>query len=133
MTRSGLSHSTRLSIGPQMSHPTLLSKSRPVATCRAIRARPFVAFCPELFRTKPAVELPAVVMAVVVYNIIKAPMGWAVVCDGVKLGGIYGSKEAALEATTVAASFALRDGAGLQINAPDEEPFFGRAGPNYDA
>jgi|HubBroStandDraft_5_1064220.scaffolds.fasta_scaffold1503982_2 hypothetical protein len=59
-------------------------------------------------------------MAVVVYNIIKAPMGWAVVCDGVKLGGIYGSKEAALEATTVAASFALRDGAGLQINAPDE-------------
>ena len=37
-------------------------------------------------------------MAVIVYNIVKAPMGWAVFCDGVKLGGIYGSKEAALEA-----------------------------------
>jgi hypothetical protein len=59
-------------------------------------------------------------MAVVVYNIVKAPMGWAVFCDGVKLGGIYGSKEAALEATTVAAAFVLRDGGGLQINAPDD-------------
>jgi hypothetical protein len=59
-------------------------------------------------------------MAVIVYNIVKAPMGWAVFCDGVKLGGIYGSKEAALEATTVAAAFVLRDGGGLQINAPDD-------------
>ena len=63
-------------------------------------------------------------MSVVVYNIVKAPMGWAVACDGVKLGGIYGSKEAALEATTVAAAFVLRDGGGVQINAPDD------AGPN---
>jgi hypothetical protein len=38
-------------------------------------------------------------MTVVVYNIVKAPMGWAVFCDGAKLGGICGSKEAALEAT----------------------------------
>jgi hypothetical protein len=59
-------------------------------------------------------------MAVIVYNIVKAPMGWAVFCDGVKLGGIYGSKEAALEATTIAAAFVLRDGGGLQINAPDD-------------
>jgi hypothetical protein len=59
-------------------------------------------------------------MAVIVYNIVKATMGWAVFCDGVKLGGIYGSKEAALEATTVAAAFVLRDGGGLQINAPDD-------------
>jgi hypothetical protein len=59
-------------------------------------------------------------MAVTVYNIVKAPMGWAVLCDGVKLGGIYGSKEAALEATTVAAAFVFRDGGGLQINAPDD-------------
>jgi hypothetical protein len=51
-------------------------------------------------------------MAVIVYNIAKAPMGWAVFCDGIKLGGIYGSKEAALEATTVAAAFVLRDGGG---------------------
>jgi hypothetical protein len=58
-------------------------------------------------------------MTVVVYNIVKAPMGWAVFCDGVKLGGICGSKEAALEATTVAAAFVLRDGGGVQINAPD--------------
>jgi hypothetical protein len=57
-------------------------------------------------------------MTVVVYNIVKAPMGWAVFCD-VKLGGICGSKEAALEATTVAAAFILRDGGGVQINAPD--------------
>lgn len=59
-------------------------------------------------------------MAVIVYNIVKAPMGWAVSCDGVRLGGIYGSKEAALEATTVAAAFVLRDGGGVQINAPDD-------------
>ena len=59
-------------------------------------------------------------MAVVVYNIVKAPMGWAVFCDGIKLGGIYGSKEAALEATTVAAAFVLRDGGGVQISAPDD-------------
>ena len=59
-------------------------------------------------------------MAVIIYNIVKAPMGWAVFCDSVKLGGIYGSKEAALEATTVAAAFVLRDGGGLQINAPDD-------------
>jgi hypothetical protein len=59
-------------------------------------------------------------MAVVVYNIVKAPMGWAVACDGIKLAGIYGSKEAALEATTVAAAFVLRDGGGVQINAPDD-------------
>lgn len=59
-------------------------------------------------------------MAVIVYNIVKAPMGWAVSCDGVRLGGIYGSKEAALEATTVAAAFVLRDGGGVQINGPDD-------------
>ena len=59
-------------------------------------------------------------MAVIVYNISKAPMGWAVLCDGVKLGGIYGSKEAALEATTIAAAFVLREGGGVQITAPDD-------------
>jgi hypothetical protein len=53
-----------------------------------------------------------------IYNIIKAPLGWSIFCDGVKLGGVYGSKEAALEAATVAATFAVRDGTGIQINVP---------------
>jgi hypothetical protein len=53
-----------------------------------------------------------------VYNIVKAPLGWLIYCDGVKLGGVYGSKEAALEAATVAATFAVREGAGIQINVP---------------
>jgi hypothetical protein len=51
-----------------------------------------------------------------VYNIVKAALGWSIYCDGVKLGGIYASKEAALEAVTIAAAFAFRDGAGVQIN-----------------
>ncbi len=62
-----------------------------------------------------------------VYNIVKAPLGWLIYCDGVKLGGVYGSKEAALEAATVAATFAVREGAGIQINVPsapesDDDP-----------
>jgi hypothetical protein len=36
----------------------------------------------------------------------------------VQTGGIYGSKEAALEAAAVAAALAVRDGAGIQINVP---------------
>jgi len=59
-------------------------------------------------------------MAILVFNIVKAPMGWSLFCDGVRLGGIYGSKEAGLEAATVAAAFVLRDGGGVQINAPDD-------------
>jgi hypothetical protein len=48
------------------------------------------------------------------------PAGVVIYSDGVKLGGIYGSKEAAFEAATVAAMFAVRDGAGVQINIPSE-------------
>jgi hypothetical protein len=55
-----------------------------------------------------------------VYNIVKAPLEWSIYSDGVKLVGIYGSKEAAFEAATVAAMFAVRDGAGVQINIPSE-------------
>jgi hypothetical protein len=54
-----------------------------------------------------------------IYNIVKAPLGWSIFCDGVKIGGVYGSKEAALEAATVAAAFAVRDGTGIQINVPN--------------
>jgi hypothetical protein len=53
-----------------------------------------------------------------IYNIVKAPLGWSINCDDVKLGGVYGSKEAAFEAVTIAATFAVRDGAGVQINVP---------------
>ena len=54
------------------------------------------------------------------YNIVKAPSGWSVYCDGAMLGGNYGSKEAALEAATVAATLTVRDGAGVQINVPSK-------------
>jgi hypothetical protein len=57
-------------------------------------------------------------MSTCVYNIVKAPVGWSIFCDGMRIGGVYGTKEAALEAAAVAASFAIRDGAGIQINAP---------------
>jgi hypothetical protein len=57
-------------------------------------------------------------MTSTVYNIAKAALGWSIYCDRVRLGGVYASKEAALEAATVAAVFAVRDGAGVQINIP---------------
>ena len=34
--------------------------------------------------------------------------------------GVYGTKEAAFEAAMVAASFAIRSGDGVQINAPSD-------------
>jgi hypothetical protein len=40
--------------------------------------------------------------------------------DGARVGGVYGTKEAAFEAAMVAASFAVRDGDGIQINAPSD-------------
>ena len=59
-------------------------------------------------------------MAISKYNVAKAPLGWSVYCDGVKIGGVFGSKVAAFEAATVAASFAVQYGSGVQINVPDE-------------
>jgi hypothetical protein len=53
-----------------------------------------------------------------IFNIVNAPLGWLIYSDGVKVGGVCGSKEAAFGAATVAASFAVRDGAGVQINVP---------------
>lgn len=58
-----------------------------------------------------------------VFDIVKAPLGWSVFADNVKIGGVYESRDAALEAAVQAASFTLNDGGGVQINVPgaDEE------------
>jgi hypothetical protein len=48
--------------------------------------------------------------------LVKAPVGWTLLLDGARIGGVYGTKEAAFEAVMVAASFAVRDGAGVQIS-----------------
>jgi hypothetical protein len=53
-----------------------------------------------------------------IFNIVKAPLGWSTYSDGVKVGGVFESKETAFEAATVAATVAVRDGAGVQINVP---------------
>jgi hypothetical protein len=59
-------------------------------------------------------------MTISIYNVAKAPLGWSIYCDGVKIGGVFGSKIAAFEAATLAASFGVQDGSGVQINVPDE-------------
>jgi hypothetical protein len=58
-----------------------------------------------------------------VFEIVKAPLGWSVFADNVKIGGVYESRDAALEAAVLAASFTVSDGGGVQINVPgaDEE------------
>ena len=56
-----------------------------------------------------------------VFEIVKAPLGWSVFADNVKIGGIYASRGDALEAAALAASFAVDEGAGVQINVPGEE------------
>jgi hypothetical protein len=38
--------------------------------------------------------------------------------DRVRLGGVYGTKEAPFKSAMVAASYALRDGEGVQITVP---------------
>ena len=58
-------------------------------------------------------------MTISIYNVAKAPLGWSIYCDGVKIGGVFGSKAAAFEAATVAASFAVQEGSGVQVNVPD--------------
>jgi hypothetical protein len=57
-------------------------------------------------------------MTISIYNVAKAPMGWAIYCDGVKIGGVFGSKSAAFDAATVAASFKVQGGSGVQVNVP---------------
>lgn len=60
-----------------------------------------------------------------VFEIVKAPLGWSVFADNVKIGGVYDSRGAALEAAALAASYTVGDGVGVQINVPgaeDEKP-----------
>ena len=59
-------------------------------------------------------------MAQLVFNVVKAPVGWVLTLDDVRVGGVYGTKEAALEAAAVAAAFAVRDGDGVQISVPGD-------------
>jgi len=60
-----------------------------------------------------------------VFEIVKAPLGWSVFADNIKIGGVYESRSAALEAASQAASDTITDGGGVQINVPgseDEKP-----------
>jgi hypothetical protein len=60
-----------------------------------------------------------------VFEIVKAPAGWSVFADNVRIGGVYDSRGAALEAAALAASHTIGDGGGVQINVPgteDEKP-----------
>jgi hypothetical protein len=59
-------------------------------------------------------------MADLVYNLIKGPIGWVLSLNDARVGGVYGTKEAAFEAAMVAASFNVRNGDGVQINAPSD-------------
>ena len=56
-----------------------------------------------------------------VFEIVKAPLGWSVFADNVKIGGVYDLRGAALEAATLAASDTISDGGGVQINVPGAE------------
>ena len=56
-----------------------------------------------------------------VFEIVKAPLGWSVFADNVKIGGVYDSRGAALEAAALAASYTISDGGGVQIIVPGAE------------
>jgi hypothetical protein len=47
-------------------------------------------------------------MAQLLCTVAEAPVGWMLFLDGVRVGGIYGTKEAGK----------VRDGEGVQIRAP---------------
>jgi hypothetical protein len=60
-----------------------------------------------------------------VFEIVKAPLGWSIFADNIKIGGVYASRGAALEAAAQVASDTINDGGGVQINVPgteDEKP-----------
>ena len=92
-----------------------------------VSARGFFYWPQEQMRTT---ELAEKRMTQSIYNIAKAPLGWLIYGDGVKVGGVFGSKVAAFEAATVAATVAVRDGAGVQINVPSA-PEAGEIPGNY--
>jgi hypothetical protein len=56
-----------------------------------------------------------------VFEIVKAPLGWSVFADNIKIGGVSDSRGAALEAAALAASYTISDGVGVQINVPGAE------------
>jgi hypothetical protein len=56
-----------------------------------------------------------------VFEVVKAPLGWSVFADNVKIGRVYESRGAALEAAVLAASDTVGDGGGEQINVPGAE------------
>ncbi|NOJ44194.1 hypothetical protein [Bradyrhizobium australiense] len=59
------------------------------------------------------------------FEVVKAPLGWSVFADNIKIGGVYDSRGAALEAAVLAASYTVSDGGGVQINVPgaaEEKP-----------
>jgi hypothetical protein len=56
-----------------------------------------------------------------VFEVVKAPLGWSVFADNIKIGGVYESRGAALEAAVQAASDTVTDGGGVQINVPGAE------------
>lgn len=56
-----------------------------------------------------------------VFEVVKAPLGWSVFADNVKIAGVYDSRGAALEAAALAASYAVSDGVAVQINVPGED------------
>jgi hypothetical protein len=57
-------------------------------------------------------------MAHSVCSVVKAPIGWLVLLDDVRLGGVYISKIEALNAAATAAAFVVKDGDGVQIIVP---------------
>lgn len=56
-----------------------------------------------------------------VFEVVKAPLGWSVFADNIKIGGVYELRGAALEAAVQAASDTVTDGGGVQINVPGAE------------
>ena len=46
----------------------------------------------------PSNCLGGLIMAELVYNLVKGPAGWVLSLDGERFGGVYGTKEAAFEA-----------------------------------
>jgi hypothetical protein len=103
---------------PEHIRDFVASYAGPVRQLALRLVRGVVMGSPVLRSSCGILEAGAEPMTQYVYNIVKAPLGWSIFFDGVKIGGIYGSKEAALEAATVAATFAIRDGTGVQINVP---------------